>query len=95
MLIDKFHIFAEIKQAVWKIMPNAECFAFGSRTTGHSRSGLYDFDVMIYVDEKSNYFELTKIKDKFANRIDEFDRPIKIDIHFSNKNLSTRNGIRL
>lgn len=94
MLIDKFNIFAEIKRQVLEIMPNAECYAFGSRTTGHSRSGLYDFDIIVYVDAKSNYFEIDKIKAKFVNRIDEFGRAVKIDIVYANKT-EKRNGVRL
>lgn len=95
MILDKFHIFEEIKTKILECYPNVEVWAFGSRTTGMSKAGLWDFDIMIYGVDFSEYGTINKImKCKFENRIDENDRKIKVDIVLNNNKIRN-NGIRL
>jgi len=82
MLVDPLNIFAEIKKALLEyIKVPVELYAIGSRSKGVSGSGKWDFDVLIISENEldSKYIDAF-LKERFKNRVDENNKPLRIDL---------------
>lgn len=81
MMVDGLGIFREIKAVLKSVFPEADVYAFGSRARGRSVTGKWDFDVLLTVDDLSEIKEARTHLDKhFKGRVDEFGKPIVIDL---------------
>lgn len=79
MLIDPLNIFQDIKAEIRKILPAEPLYAFGSRASGKTRQGKWDFDVLIVTSDNLTSF-YKDLRNKFSTRLDENGKPVAIDI---------------
>lgn len=80
-MIDALGIFDEIKNEIQKLVPEIDVYAFGSRCRGHSRTNKWDFDVLIGTESSQVLLLVSHhIKEHFSGRIDEFGKPVRIDV---------------
>lgn len=80
-MVDGLNIFSEIKTVLKSVFPEADVYAFGSRARGNSKTYKWDFDVMLTVDGLDEIREAkTHLDNHFKGRVDEFGKPIVIDL---------------
>lgn len=82
MIIDPLNIFSDIKNEAIKKESDLDVYAFGSRVSGISSGGKWDFDVIISHElTDSKVEELARyLKDLFLSRVDENGKNVKVDI---------------
>lgn len=80
-MVDGLNIFREIKTVLKSVFPEADVYAFGSRVRGNSKTEKWDFDVLLTVDGLNEIKEArTHLNNHFNGRVDEFGKPIAIDL---------------
>lgn len=79
-MIDPLNIFKEVKNILKEFPCIKNLYAVGSRISGLSKSGNWDFDILIEEDIPRCQNIRKIINNHFENRVDEFNKPIKFDV---------------
>lgn len=108
-MIDPLNIFSEIKREVLKKFPGSRVFAGGSRSglgwKKINENSKLDFDVYVFntdfnMEPSLKHLEILNISREIVNffqenKLDEFGRPVRVDIFLIKSNGEGANGIEI